>query len=66
MFIVLILIYSPFQDSEPLFTLNKYLSTICAATAVTSLFVLGIRVLVAGPRRSIGDVPLNVIEEDEG
>ena len=28
---------------------------------VTSLFVRGICVLVAGTRRSIGDVPLNVI-----
>ena len=46
--------------------LNKYLSTIWAAKAVPSLFILGIHVLVAGTRRSIGDVPLNVIEEDEG
>ena len=29
---------------------------------MTSLFVHGICVLVAGPRRSIGDVPFDVIE----
>ena len=49
-----------------LFTLNKYLSTIWAAKAVPSLFILGIHVLVPGTCRSIGVVPLNVIEEGEG
>ena len=42
--------------------LNKYLYYIC----ITLFFVRGIRVLVAGTRASIGDVPLNVIEVDEG
>ena len=38
--------------------LNKCLSTIWAAKAVPSLFILGIYVLVPGTRTSTGDVPL--------
>ena len=56
------IIYCPFQDSEYLFIrINT-----CTTTVVTLFFVRGIRVLVAGTRASTGDVPLNVIEVDEG